>query len=237
MFRFLDNIASRRQFYMYIILIDSLILLAFYVTQTFYRVGDTAYLLFGAQYGPFVDQGEWWRIVTAMFMHGGFLHLAFNMYALYILGSYAEGIYGSYRFLSYFIITGIAGNVATHYFYHDSLSVGASGAIFGLVGALFASGFRKDTPFFLKPITGSALLPMIIINIALGFIPGSGINNAAHIGGLLTGMLLGYAIPVYSSYRAERFWKTLATLLLILVVISFGMLVYSDFTLLKLATR
>jgi len=213
---------------MYIIMIDSIILLAFYVVQTFFVSEPYAYLLFGAQYGPLVDQGEWWRIVTAMFMHGGFLHLAFNMYALYILGSYAEGIYGTYRFLSYFILTGIAGNIATHFFYHDSLSVGASGAIFGLVGALFAAGFRKDTPFFLKPITGSALLPMIILNVALGFIPGSGINNAAHIGGLLSGMLLGYAVPVYSSYRAERFWKIVAILFLVLVGVSFGMLIYSD---------
>jgi rhomboid protease GluP len=228
MFRFLDKIASRRQLYMYIILLDSIILLAFYVAQTFFGIGESAYLLFGAQYGPLVDQGEWWRIVTAMFMHGGFLHLAFNMYALYILGSYAEGIYGTYRFLSYFILTGIVGNIATHFFYHDSMSVGASGAIFGLVGVLFASGFRKDTPFFLKPITGSALLPMIILNVALGFIPGSGINNAAHIGGLLSGMLLGYTLPVYSSYRSERFWKAIAILLLMLVGVSFVMLIYSN---------
>jgi len=229
MFKFLDSLSSKRQAYMYIILFDSLVLLMFYVAKTFFINSETVYLLFGAQYGPFVSKGEWYRIVTAMFMHGGFLHLAFNMYALYILGNYAEGIYGTYRFISYFLITGIVGNIATHFFYYGSLSVGASGAIFGIVGALFGAGFRKDTPFFLKTVTGSAWLPIIILNIALGFIPGSGINNAAHIGGLLSGMLLGYVIPVYSSYRSEKIWKFIAITLIAIVIFSYIMLVYSFF--------
>ena len=229
MFRFLNSLSEKRQAYMYIILFDSLILLMFYVVKTFFINSETVYLLFGAQYGPSVSKGEWYRIVTAIFMHGGFLHLAFNMYALYILGNYAEGIYGTYRFISYFLITGIVGNIATHFFYYDSLSVGASGAIFGLVGALFGAGFRKDTPFFLKSITGSALLPMIVLNVALGFIPGSGINNAAHIGGLLSGMLLGYVIPVYSSYRSEKIWKVISITLIAIVILSYIMLVYSFF--------
>lgn len=211
--------------YLYLILVNSLILLIFYVFKTFFIKSDLAYLLFGAQYGPLIKSGQWYRIITAMFMHGGFLHLAFNMYALYIIGNYAEGIYGTYRFITYYFITGIVGNVATHIFYYDSLSVGASGAIFGLVGVLFGAGFRKDTPFFLKPITGSALLPMIVINVVLGFIPGSGINNAAHIGGLLTGILLGYALPVYDNYRSQKIWKVLAYVLMGLTVISYVLLV------------
>ncbi|MGQ9855129.1 MAG: rhomboid family intramembrane serine protease [Fervidobacterium sp.] len=222
--RFLDNLHFKRQAYLYLILIDSLILLAFYVFRTFINGSDIAYLLFGAQYGPLVSQGQWYRIVTAMFMHGGFLHLAFNMYALYILGNYAEGIYGTYRFLAYFFITGIVGNIATQFFYYDSLSVGASGGIFGLVGALFGAGFRKDTPFFLRSITGSALLPMIVLNVVLGFVPGSGINNAAHIGGLLSGMLLGYTIPVYYSYRAEKLWRAIAIVLILVIVLSYAWL-------------
>ncbi|ODN31463.1 rhomboid family intramembrane serine protease [Fervidobacterium thailandense] len=215
---------------MYLILINSVILLAFYIVRTFFNRSDVVYLLFGAQYGPLVtNNGEWFRIVTAMFMHGGFLHLAFNMYALYILGNYVEAIYGSARFISYYFITGIVGNVATHLFYYDALSVGASGAIFGLVGTLFGAGFRKDTPFYLRPITGSALLPMIIINIALGFVPGSAINNAAHIGGLLTGMALGYFIPVGLTQRVERFWRAVAVALISLVIVSFGLLIRSNF--------
>ncbi|MFN3692138.1 MAG: rhomboid family protein [Fervidobacterium sp.] len=210
---------------MYLILFNSVILLAFYIVKTFALNSEVVYLFFGAQFGPLVSQGQWYRVITAMFMHGGFLHLAFNMYALYILGNYTEGIYGSYRFLVYYLTTGIVGNIATHIFYYNSLSVGASGGIFGLVGALFGAGFRKDTPFFLKPITGSALLPMIIVNIALGFIPGSGINNAAHIGGLLTGIALGYFIPVYHNYRSDKIWKFISYILLGIVGLSYILLV------------
>ncbi|MGC8820158.1 MAG: rhomboid family protein [Fervidobacterium sp.] len=208
---------------------NSIILLAFYVTKTFFNQSESVYLLFGAQYGPLIDEGQWYRIITAMFMHGGFLHLVFNMYALYIIGTYAEGIYGTYRFLSYYLLTGIVGNVATQIFYHDAMSVGASGAIFGLVGVLFGAGFRKDTPFFLKPITGSALLPMIVLNIVLGFVPGSGINNAAHIGGLLSGIMLGYTLPVYSSDRSEKLWRTVVFLLIAIVILAYGFLVKDIF--------
>lgn len=215
---------------MYLILINSSILLLFYVVRTFFNRSDVVYLIFGAQYGPLITKnGEWFRIVTAMFMHGGFLHLAFNMYALYILGNYVEAIYGPARFVSYYFISGIVGNIATHLFYYDALSVGASGAIFGLVGTLFGAGFRRDTPFYLRPITGSALLPMIIINIALGFVPGSAINNAAHIGGLLTGMALGYLTPVHLTHKAELFWKVIAASLIISIIVAFGLLIRSNF--------
>ncbi|MCX7653730.1 MAG: rhomboid family intramembrane serine protease [Fervidobacterium sp.] len=211
--------------YLYLIMINSLILLVFYITKTFFFKNEIIYLAFGAQYGPLISSGQWYRIITAMFMHGGFLHLGFNMYALYILGNYVEGIYGTYRFLVYYFLSGIIGNIATQIFYYDSLSVGASGAIFGLVGTLFGAGFRKDTPFFLKPITGSALLPMIVLNIILGFVPGSGINNAAHIGGLITGILLGYGLPVYHTYKAERVWKIVAYIIIAIVTTAYGLLV------------
>lgn len=211
--------------YLYLILVNCVILLLFYVVKNFFINSEIAYLLFGAQFGPLVSGGQWYRIVTAMFMHGGFLHLAFNMYALYILGSNAEALYGTYRFLSFYLLSGIVGNIATQIFYYDALSVGASGAIFGLVGALFGTGFRKDTPFYLKPMTGTALLPMIILNIVLGFMPGSGINNAAHIGGLVTGIILGRSVPVYPSYRLERIWKVIMYILIGVVILSYVLLV------------
>jgi len=218
---------KRQPAYLYLILINSAILLLFYVVKSFFIQSDIVFLLFGAQYGPLVSQGQWYRIITAMFMHGGFLHLAFNMYALYILGANTEALYGTYKFLSFYLLSGIVGNIATQIFYYDSLSVGASGAIFGLVGALFGAGFRKDTPFYVKPLTGTALLPMIILNIVLGFMPGSGINNAAHIGGLVTGMILGRALPVYTSYKAERVWKIITYSLVGITVLSYVLLIAS----------
>ncbi len=216
----------RKQFFLYLIFVNSVIFLIFYASYLFSGSNPLLYLRFGAQFGPIVSSDQWYRIVTAMFMHGGVLHLLFNMYALYILGNYVESIYGSYRFLVFYLSTGIIGNIATHLFYYNSISVGASGAIFGLVGVLFLAGFRKDTPFFLKSVTGSALLPMIIFNIVLGFIPGTGINNAAHIGGLLSGMLFGYIFPVYDNYRFRNVWRILAYVLIGVVVLSFLGLIY-----------
>lgn len=214
---------------MYLILINSLVLLGFYVTRAALNKDNIVYILFGAQYGPLVARGEWFRLATAMFMHGGFLHLAFNMYALYILGSYVESIYGTDRFLSYYFLTGLAGNLATHVFYYNSLSVGASGAIFGLVGALFGAGFRRDTPFYLRPITGTALLPMIVLNIILGFIPGTNINNAAHIGGLLAGVILGFFLPVHDNYRTRLLWRFIARVLVVFFGLSYVLLISSLF--------
>ena len=158
------------------------------------------YLVFGAQYGPLVDRGEWFRIFTSMFLHAGIIHMVFNSYALYVFGPVVEGIHGPWRFLVFYLTSGAVGNVATQFFYHDSISLGASGAIFGLIGVLFALGLKKDIPMFLRSFTGMSLLPLIAFNILYGFIPGTGINNAAHIGGFLTGMAFGYLT------RIPRHW-------------------------------
>ena len=190
------------------------------------------YLKFGAQYGPLVDRGEWYRMITAMFVHGGFLHLLFNSYALFYFGLVVEAMYGTEKFACIYFASGISSGIATHVFYHNSLSVGASGAIFGLVGLLFAAGFRKDTPFFMRQYTGFALLPMILFNIVYGFIPGSGINNAAHIGGFLAGLAFGYfmkARPAVITWSKKSFyiWRALAVGCGIVVAISFILLSFS----------
>ena len=211
------------------------------------------YLLFGAQVGIIVERcGEWFRLLTALFVHGGFLHIAFNMYALYSLGNSVEFTYGFWRFISFYFLSGLVGNIATQFFYPASISLGASGAIFGLAGVLLTAGMRADSPIFIRGYVGISLLPMIIFNIVYGFIPGSGINNAAHIGGLLTGMVLGYTVrvpyypagykeimmrmknpdfwrnPWYRNLRREAFWMIVGGALLILVILSFVFLVLSN---------
>lgn len=150
--------------YMYLILVNCVILLLFYVVKSFFINSEIAYLLFGAQFSPLVSGGQWYRIVTAMFMHGG-LHLAFNMYALYILGSNAEALYGTYRFLSFYLLSGIVGNIATQIF--TTMRYPLVRVAQYLVLWVHSSVLDwKDTPFYLKPMTGTALLPMIILNIA-----------------------------------------------------------------------
>ena len=211
---------------------------------------NLSYLILGAQYGPLVKAGEWFRLFTSMFLHAGLLHILFNSYALYIFGLLVEEEFGPWRFLTYYLVSGLAGNVATQIFYYDSLSLGASGAIFGLIGVQFSLGLKKETPFFMKSFTGLNLLPLILFNVLYGFIPGSGVNNAAHIGGFLAGMAFGYFTHLPNTWalqmtnmlfrRRVRFsdlgrwrkvvlkeliWMATAVFLVILVVSAFGELI------------
>ena len=143
--------------------------------------------------GPEVVQGEWWRLVTSMFLHGGVVHLLLNGWALYQLGSLFELLMGSVRLLLVYFITGIAGSLASA-FITQNHSVGASGAIFGLMGALIAFLLKhRDN---LTPQAKSLLMQLLLwagINVFLGFST-PGIDNAAHLGGAAAGLLLGFTL-------------------------------------------
>ena len=148
----------------------------------------------GAQVNMLVAAGENWRLVTAMFLHIGLAHLAFNMYALFILGRDIEGFFGSLQFLTIYVISGIAGNVAYYVAGPNAVSAGASGAIFGLIGAeiaFFVSNRALFGSFSRQRLSNLALV--VVINLAFGFL-GRGINNLAHLGGLVSGLALGFAL-------------------------------------------
>ncbi|HQK81621.1 MAG TPA: rhomboid family intramembrane serine protease [Thermotogota bacterium] len=179
--------------------------------------GDLQTLLkSGASFGAYVQQGQVYRLVSSLFLHAGLIHLIFNSYALYMFGTIVESIFGSRRFIVVYLASGFVGALLTQLFYPGVVSVGASGAIFGLIGQLFSLGLRKDTPRRLTPVTGTALLPMIIINLLLGFtVPG--INNMAHIGGFATGFLFGLFLAPFRI--AARHWSILWTVLSVLCVV------------------
>jgi rhomboid protease GluP len=148
----------------------------------------------GAQVNLLVAGGQYWRLITAMFLHIGLAHLAFNMYALYSLGRDIEGFYGSLRFLAIFFISGLAGNVAYYILGPNAVSAGASGAIFGLIGAEVAflvSNRSLFGSFRRQRLLNLAFL--IVVNLAFGFM-NRGINNLAHLGGLVSGLILGFAL-------------------------------------------
>jgi len=148
-------------------------------------------LSLGALVPALVAQGEAWRLITSAFLHSGFVHLALNMLSLYFLGSFAEITFGRSRFLALYLISGIAGGLAYLYFgSFNAPAVGASGAIFGLLGGVFGFAIRRGTFSTRDPVI-SQLLLLTGLNLFIGFtIPG--VSNTAHIGGLLGGLVFGY---------------------------------------------
>ncbi len=183
-----------------------LVMLGVYFAMTWIAGGpeDIAVMLaFGANYGPLVADGDLWRLVTSVFLHGGILHLALNAYALYFRGRNLEAFYGPWGLLVFFLGSGIGGSAASAAFSHN-ISVGASGGIFGLLGAslVFAFRFRGVLPKRVTTIMGTALVPWIVLNLVSGyFVPVVDMN--AHWGGLVSGGLLAFLIsPVVFAPRS-----------------------------------
>src|SRR3990172_2165968 len=144
-----------------------------------------------------VAAGESYRLVTVVFVHAGFIHLASNMYALYLVGPLVEGLYGHTPFLAFYLLTAIAASTASYVLVPQD-AVGASGAIFGLFGVLFVV-LRVHRPLLGRAARGlaSQVGALIVLNLLLGFGlmgAGFGIDNAAHVGGLLAGAWLGLLI-------------------------------------------
>jgi membrane associated rhomboid family serine protease len=137
-----------------------------------------------------LDRGEWWRVISAAFLHGGLMHVAFNMFALAQLGTFIERLTGSRRMFAIYAISLIGAGLAVVCFGGDAPTVGASGAIYGLFGALIAIGLRLGREG--RALT-SATLPILLINLVLTFtIPM--ISIAGHLGGLVSGFAVGLAL-------------------------------------------
>jgi len=165
---------------------------------------------YGMLSAPDIWQGAWWRLATSMFLHAGVLHLGVNMWALKNLGEALEDMYGTPTFLVLYIGAGWTGSLASLMF--TGMSVGASGAIFGLAGAWLAIALRRRAYF---KAFGSQVLMVIGINLAIG-LSMSGIDNYAHLGGLLGGFLLGCALP-NSLPEFKAGWRWPAALLLLVL--------------------
>ena len=169
----------------------------------------------GANYGPYTIGGQWWRLVASMFIHGGLVHIAFNMWCLWGLGRLAESVYGHWTFAVVYLISGMGaslGSAAWHFPIPVS-SVGASGAIFGIAGALIASFYLGEFSLPRAAIGGTlrSLLIFAGINLSLGA-GSTGIDNAAHVGGLLMGLLLGALIAKVAPGH-DGFLRRMAVLL------------------------
>jgi rhomboid protease GluP len=152
-------------------------------------------LNFGAAFGPLLRRGEYWRLVMPIFLHGGWLHILGNSYALYILGPLMERVYGYGRYLTIYIASGITGAFLSMTF-STNISVGASGAIFGIAGAMLVMGYvhRDVVPRRWGRAFGQGMIPFILLNFAWG-LSVHGIDNWGHLGGLLGGALLAFLVP------------------------------------------
>ncbi len=179
-------------------------------------------LRYGAGFGPFTFQlGEWWRLVTPIFLHGGLLHIVFNTMVLLQLGPLVEEEFGTERFFLVYLVTGIAGNVAS-----QSLgahpTVGASSAILGLMGLLLVYGFRRGGVFGqnLRSAIGRYVLYIFIFSLL------PGVDLLSHAGGFAGGCLLGLIVPPgpFRNRATALLWECLALAAVALLLAAFFMM-------------
>jgi rhomboid protease GluP len=178
----------------------------------------------GALLPAAVARGEAWLLVTSIFLHSGFIHLALNMLSLYFLGSFVEEVFGGWRFAALYVLSGLAGGVAYLYFGGSESAVGASGAIFGLLGSIFGYTIRRRTFTWQNPLIRQLLI-LTAINVYIG-LSVDNISNTAHVGGLLGGILFGYlsATSVYSRKGLRAATATTIVLGLELVLLAIWIL-------------
>jgi len=170
-------------------------------------------LYFGANSQALIKSGEVWRLLTSVFLHIGIAHLVVNMYSLFIIGKQLENFLGKIKYVLVFIISGIVGSLLSAVV-HDTVSAGASGAIFGLLGALLYFGYHYR--LYLGSVLKSQVIPVILINLMIGFML-PGIDNFAHIGGLAGGYLATMALGIPGkSNKTEQINGTVVLILLVL---------------------
>lgn len=185
-------------------------------------ISTSALILLSAKVNALIALGEYWRLLSAMFLHANFLHVTFNMLALHIIGRDIERFYGKKKFLAIYFISGLVGS-GFSYLFISGVSVGASGAIFGLMGANLY--LYKVNPNVYKRIYGTDFIMLIGINLLIGFI-GPNIDIAGHIGGLIAGFTTAWALGLTheSSTDVKRIPFQAITLLLLIIPIVFGTL-------------
>jgi rhomboid protease GluP len=167
-----------------------------------------------------VYYGQWWRLVTAGFLHGGLMHIAMNSWAMFDLGAQVDEIYGTSRMLVIYFVSSVCG-FALSTFFSASLSIGASAGVCGLIGAMIALGLRHHNPIG-DAIRGAYIrwAAMILI---IGFLPMFHIDNAAHIGGLASGFGIAYIAgePGRVGSPAERMWRVCGWLSVLITTVCF----------------
>lgn len=177
----------------YSIIILNIVIYLFEVIKARSLIDIDIYTLaeMGAKINLLINHGEFYRLITAAFLHGGLIHIFFNMSALNIIGKEVEIVYGGKRFLAIYFVSALGGNIFSYLFKPNSISVGASGAIFGLLGAMLVFGLKE------RRRIGKQYAKNILETIGLNVIIGltiSNIDNFAHFGGLILGAIMGFLL-------------------------------------------
>ncbi len=163
--------------------------------------------------------GEYYRLLSCIFMHGGIIHLLCNMYCLYVIGPQVESFFGKIKYIVIYLLSGIIGSLMSLSI-TNSISLGASGAIFGLLGSILYFGYHYRV--YLSQAIKSQIIPIIVLNLFLGFIL-NGVDNAAHIGGLIGGVLVSMMAGVkYKSSTMEKVNGLILTIIFTLFLIYLG---------------
>jgi rhomboid protease GluP len=184
--------------------------------------------LWGDNVGALTLSGEWWRLVTNVFVHGGLFHFAFNMWALWNLGQLCESLYGRWTYTTIYLVCGLGASLASASWHPYVHSVGASGAIFGLAGALLASFKLGEFSLPRSALSGTlrSLGAFVVYSLLFGFLPG--IDNTAHIGGLITGLIVGALIALLAPRMEQTPRRVLlfVAVTLVLVGVAFAVTHY-----------
>jgi len=170
---------------------------------------------------PAIREGQWWRLVTAIFLHAGLFHIGMNLWCLFDLGPEVESLFSTAKFVVFYLVTGVLGFVLSLWWRPMGMSIGASGAVCGLIGVLIGASFHHG--HLGKAYRGQLWRWMIYIAIFGIFLP---IDNAAHFGGLASGLLLGYVVSEgdAETQASQNLWNVLAVFSVVIIAGSFALM-------------
>lgn len=183
-----------------IVLISIMFIIELYFT---FKYGEKGVILLGAKWNEGITNGEYWRFFTCALLHGNFMHLFLNLAGVYIFGKELESIYGTLRFMAICLLTSWGAALAS-YLYSPGVAIGASGIVFGIIGCLISFYFKQKNKMSGAEYRFKSMYTLIILNIVFGlFIPK--IDNSAHIGGALSGLICGWLLsPKYKTIKNEE---------------------------------
>jgi rhomboid protease GluP len=173
--------------------------------------------------GPWIFAGQYWRLVTAIFLHAGLIHIGFNLWCLFDVGPMVESLFSGSKYIVMYLATGVFGFIVSALWSPFGLSIGASGAIMGLIGILIGASFHLGS---MGKDLRRQLWRWVIYIAIFGLLPMFSVDNAAHFGGFILGLLLGYIIATGEPQTrgSENLWNTLAVVSVLIIAGSFALM-------------